>query len=98
MSLTTTQTFGFMPRLKLRSVPNPFARQLVVKPASGTVRKRQVFNQTSLNQTQTNTNLYEQYEQNYGQKPVYDGPNISPKMPNDQVIIKFKNHIYNTNN
>ena len=75
-----------MPRLKLRTVPNPFARQLVVKSVSGTVRKRQALNQTSLNQTQSNTNLYEQYEQNYGQKPVYDGPNISPKMPNDQVI------------
>ena len=73
------QTFGFMPRLKLFRLPNPYAPQWDDKLT------RAPLSSNSLNQTRNETNLFEQYEQLYGQKPIYDGPNISPKIPIDQV-------------
>jgi hypothetical protein len=62
---------------------NFYARQLLNKavPAINSARKRQTYGKN-----ETNDNLYEQYEHLYGQKPSYDGPNISPKLPQDQVI------------
>lgn len=35
----------------------------------------------------TDTNLYEQYEALYGQKPAYQGPPISPKLPQDELYL-----------
>ncbi len=36
---------------------------------------------------QSDLNMYEQYEQMYGKKPDYQGPPISPKLPQDELYL-----------
>ena len=50
-------------------------------------------NQAGL-ENQSELNLYEQHEEIYGKKPNYEGPPISPKLPQDEVnlIIKLFYH------
>jgi hypothetical protein len=159
-----SRTFGYMPRLTLRMVPNYYSRPVLHKQAAGRLqRKRQIMNQTtnqfgvplttpvsfygqpgqpgqqsstvssfyaqnyygqptqtplnsmnsmgvmnqmnpmgpgSLNPNNpgyngvmginTNLSIYDQYNQAGNTINVpYDGPNISPKLPQDEVYFKL---------
>jgi uncharacterized surface protein with fasciclin (FAS1) repeats len=85
LTLTSSNTFGFQPRLSLRLMANFYANQQAL---NSQVVKRQdsESERVAIASNTSDTNLYEQYENTYGKKPSYDGPNISPKLPNDQVI------------
>jgi hypothetical protein len=100
------QTFGFQPKLTLRTVRNFYSHQLLIQSAP-TINKRSlnlyeqyensngkkdsriIWKKRQILMNQTDTNLYEQYENLYGKKQIYDGPNISPKIPQDQVFLNL---------
>jgi len=86
-NITSAETFGFMPRLRLRTVANFYNRQLVQTANTQNRKKRQLQQQQQQNSSMSSTNLYEQYEELYGQKQAYQGPPISPKLPQDELYL-----------
>ena len=83
--LNISKTFGFMPRLSVKTVKNFYSR----RPNTPTIgrRKRQIPEEYPMYSNVSDKSIYDQYFDLYGIRPtsVSDGLNISPKLPQDEV-------------
>ena len=81
-----SKTFGFMPRLSFKIVKNFYSRQLTSSPR---LKRQLLFNNN--NNSLSDKNIYDQYNELFGNPPssTYDGPNISVKLPQDEVSLSY---------